>query len=88
MASQTPNISDLVVAAYLEKNAPETVVTGFKKSKGIQQDKLDEYDHLQAMLELATKLATALPDTGADVQVPENPTMSSIQKSVKKQTSN
>ena len=61
MASQTPNISDLVVAAYLEKNAPKTIVTSFKKSKGIKQDKLDEYNHFQAMVELAT----ALPDTGA-----------------------
>ena len=65
MATKTPNISDLVVAAYLEKNAPKAVVTSFKKSKGIKQDKLDEYDHLQAMLELATKMKSALPDTGA-----------------------
>merc|ERR1711860_173188 len=65
MATQTPKISDLVVAAYLEKNAPKTVVTGFKKSKGIKQAKLDEYDHLQAMLELATKMKTSLPESGA-----------------------
>ena len=67
MASKTPNISDLVVAAYLEKNAPKTVVTGFKKSKGIKQDKLDEYDHLQAMLELATT------ENITEANIPVNP---------------
>ena len=51
--NSTPKISDLVIAAYLEKNASKAVVTGFKKSKGIKQANLEEYDYLQDMLDLS-----------------------------------
>ena len=60
ISNSTPKIIDLVIAAYLEKNAPKIVVKRFKKSKGIKQIKLDEYDNLQEMLELATKMKTSL----------------------------
>ena len=50
-------LCDLIIAAYLEKQASKPIVTSFKKHANINEDNLDKYDKFLDILECTTKMA-------------------------------